>query len=336
MNKKTVLQVAGGIFLCAAGVYLFLKNVQIQDLWNEILSIQIWVILFAVILNPLSLWLRSLRWRLILPDNSCKSRKTLFPVVMIGFMINNILPARLGEAARAVLLWKRNGYTFTQSAGSLIVERILDTLVFLSFFFIPVFFRSDLKELLIYALIASGLFCGVLIAFIIYSRYPDLILKKINGMIDLLPEKLHTGCRKIADELISNLEWLFSGRKAFSIGILSGLVVFCQMMVMLLLANGETAFGILGSMFGVAFAALGSVIPLSPGYIGTLHAVLLQGLNLLGMELEKAGAIAILYHAIGYFTVTVIGLYYFFCTRISIKELGKAKEKIKKGMLQEG
>lgn len=336
MNKKTVIQIAGGIFLAATGIYIFLKNVQISDLWNEILSTEVWIILFVIILNPVSLWLRSLRWRLLLPDKSCKKRRSLFPVVMIGFMLNNIFPARLGEAARAVLLWKRDEFTFAQSAGSLIIERVLDALVFLAFFFIPVFSRSDLSGLVVYALIASGLFCGIILVFIFYSIYPGFGMRIITRMTGFLPVKLHARVKKVSKDLISNLEWVFSGRKVFLVCILSLSVVLCQVLVMLLLANGEAAFGILGSMFGVAFAAFGAVIPLSPGYIGTLHAVLLQGLSFLGMELEKAGAIAILYHAIGYFTVTAIGLYYFFCTKINVKELSDVREKLERGALQEG
>ena len=336
MNKKTVLQIAGGTLLAATGIYIFLKNVQIHGLWNEILSTELWIILFAIILNPVSLWLRSLRWRLLLPDKSCKKRKSLFPFVMIGFMINNIFPARLGEAARAVLLWKRDGFTFAQSAGSLIIERVLDALVFLAFFFIPVFSRSDLNRLVGYALIASGLFCGIILVFIFYSIYPGFGMRVMTSMTKILPVKLRVRVQKVSKELISNLEWVFSGRKVFSVCVLSLSVVLCQVLIMLLLANGEAAFGIFGSMFGVAFAAFGAVIPLSPGYIGTLHAVLLQGLSFLGMELEKAGAIAILYHAIGYFTVTAIGLYYFFCTKINIEELSSVREKLERGALQEG
>jgi uncharacterized membrane protein YbhN (UPF0104 family) len=89
------------------------------------------------------------------------------------------------------------------------------------------------------------------------------------------------------------------------------------------------SFGFLDSMFGVAFAALGAAIPLSPGYVGTLHAMMQEGLSLLGVALEKAGAITILYHAIGYVIVTIMGIYFFFTTNVSMSDIGKAKDELK-------
>ncbi|MDO5576121.1 MAG: lysylphosphatidylglycerol synthase transmembrane domain-containing protein, partial [Fibrobacter sp.] len=232
-------------------------------------------------------------------------------------------------------LWKRNGYTFVQSAGSLVVERVIDGLVFLAFFFVPVFFRSDLEGLTIYALIAFGLFCGIIAFFFLYSKYPHASMKFVDRMTAFLPAKVHKKALHISKELFDNLDWVSGGKQIFPICILSVLIIFCQALSMLLLAGWNSGVGILGSMFGASFAALGAAIPLSPGYIGTLHAVLLQGLSLLGVENRIAGAIAVLYHAIGYFTVTVIGLYYFFCTKVSVNEINKAGMEINRETLQE-
>ena len=77
-------------------------------------------------------------------------------------------------------------------------------------------------------------------------------------------------------------------------------------------------------------APLGAAIPLSPGYVGTLHAVLKQGLVLCGIDTNRAIAVATLYHATGYVTVTVTGLYYYFKMKISFREIGKAKEELGK------
>jgi uncharacterized membrane protein YbhN (UPF0104 family) len=60
--------------------------------------------------------------------------------------------------------------------------------------------------------------------------------------------------------------------------------------------------------------------------VGTLHAVLLQGLLLCGLTREKAIAIAILYHAIPYCTITILGLYYFFRMRVSFKDISEMQK----------
>jgi uncharacterized membrane protein YbhN (UPF0104 family) len=58
--------------------------------------------------------------------------------------------------------------------------------------------------------------------------------------------------------------------------------------------------------------------------------MLLEGLTLVGVTIEKAGAIAVLYHAIGYITVTLLGIYFFFAINVSFNEIGKAKEELNK------
>jgi uncharacterized membrane protein YbhN (UPF0104 family) len=83
-------------------------------------------------------------------------------------------------------------------------------------------------------------------------------------------------------------------------------------------------------LFAQAAAAFGAAIPLAPGYVGTLHAALLQGLVTFGFDPEKGRAVAILYHALCYVPVTLLGLIFFFQTRLSFKELSSARESIEK------
>src|SRR5439155_15385922 len=72
-------------------------------------------------------WLRSARWGLLLPEHSVKT-STLFRALVVGFTVNNLLPLRMGEVARAYLLarWCRISYGAT--IASLVVERVLDGL----------------------------------------------------------------------------------------------------------------------------------------------------------------------------------------------------------------
>lgn len=142
MKKSTVFQLTGGLLIAGVGLYIFFRDVNPGILLKEIRQTKYWIILVSVILNPLSLWFRALRWELMLPSRPDTVRNGLFPVVMIGFMFNNIFPARIGEAARAVLLWKKNRFTVMESVGLLLIERFIDTLMYASFssflYFLPV------------------------------------------------------------------------------------------------------------------------------------------------------------------------------------------------------
>lgn len=264
----------------------------------------------------------------MLPSRPDTVRNGLFPVVMIGFMFNNIFPARIGEAARAVLLWKKNRFTVMESVGSLLIERFIDTLMYASFFFIPVFLTSSLSSLSLYAfLMASGVGVSIL-CFFIYLCFPGIFRVFVEKIIGFFPEKTRKRLIRLNEEFFSNLDWMFSFRKLCGVILYTILGSLCSIGVMFLLARGVEAFGFLESMFGVALAAFGAAIPLSPGYVGTLHSAVSGGLKIAGVGVEKAGAIAILYHAIGYISITAIGLYYFFSTRISLREINEAKQNL--------
>lgn len=331
MRKTHLLQGAGGILISALGLYLFFKSVDTTVLWKEICTTEKWIIAAIVLLNPLTIWLRSLRWKVMLPGNrEEKSKSGLFSITMIGFMLNNLFPARLGEAARAVLLWKRNGFSVMESAGSLLVERALDTLLYSAFFFIPVFGNSSLASLQPYAALMVAAFAVSVVALIIYSRFKAGAVKIASKMLILVPHPLRNRVQKISKELVSNLEWTFSWHRAMRVVLYSILMMFCYVFMMYFLAWGLSTFNILDSMFGVSMAALGAAIPLSPGYIGTLHSSLLQGLGMVGVVENKAGAMAVLYHGISYTTITALGLMFLMSMKVSFKEIRKAKEELKK------
>lgn len=331
MKKVHILQGAGGLLISALGLYIFFKNVNTTVLWKEICTTDIWIIAAVVLLNPLTIWFRSMRWRVMLPQKGADRKKNgLFRITLIGFMVNNLLPARIGEAARAVLLWKRNGFTIAESIGSLVLERSIDLLTFSAFFFIPVFGKNSLSKLQPYASFLVVFFLTAIIALFIYSRFTGLAKAIAIRVLAILPLSIKTRTEKIGSELVSNLEWTFSLHKTLQVIVYSALIMFSNAMMLYFLAWGLGTFDVIDSMFGVAMAALGAAIPLSPGYIGTLHSSLLQGLAMVGVLENKAGAMAVLYHAIGYVTITILGLLSLVSMKMTFKEISKAKDELKK------
>ena len=337
MKKSTVFQVTGGVALAGVSLWIFLKPYKnghldfsvVSGLWKNLCLTPFWVVAGGIALTMLTLWLRSVRWNLILPKSPSVSRQGLFGLVMIGFMVNNILPARLGEAARMLLLWKRNKFTVAASVGSVLLERILDILVFLSFFFIPALFCAGLQKLIPYAIPMACGAAAALCALVFYAFFPSQSRALGRSLIKHFPLSVQQKTLKIAGELTSNLNWLSSPGKCLAMALLSVGMIACHPAILMLLVR-DTLFGVLYGMFAAATAAIGAAIPLSPGYVGTLHAVLKQGLVLCGIEPGKAMVVATLYHAIGYVTVMVVGLYYFLRLRVSFKEIGRAKEEIDK------
>lgn len=322
---KKVLQLIAGIGIAAVGVVIFTRQVDLSSVGSIIAKTQWWKIALVVLLNGGTLFFRGLRWRVLLPQKRSVSKDGLFPLVAIGFMVNNFLPLRIGEAVRALLLWKRNGFTVPESIGSLVIERLLDVLVFCTFLVVPVFLMPQLSEFRIYAeLLASGVAC-VIGGFILYALRPGLVVGGGRVLLRVVPAALRQRFTEIVRELLSNLDWLFSYKKAGVVLILSYVTLFCQIGMLSVLGAGVAHFTVLTSMFGVAFAAIGAAIPLAPGYVGTLHAMVLKGLGMAGIATDSAGALAILYHAIGYVTVALLGLFFFVQLRVSFSDIRQAQ-----------
>lgn len=318
-----------GILVAALCLYIFLKDVDIDNLFSELRAVKVTSLILVCFLIILSLFLRSIRWKFMLPDIPGTTKKHLFSNVFIGFMINNIMPARIGEFARAFILWKKNKFPLAVSLGTLIFERIIDILIFSLFFIIPVFTLPQCSSLTIYAFIFTGVTVFSIVGVVLYFRFQNTSIKFATWIISKLPEKFRDSSLQICKELASTLTWLKSPKRAFVTICLSFLTLLCYpAMIIVLAANAGIQFGLLEGMFAQAFAAFGAAIPLAPGYVGTIHAIMLQGLEILGMNGDKARALVIIYHAVNYILITIVGLYFFFRMKLSIKEISTAKKEM--------
>jgi glycosyltransferase 2 family protein len=325
VKKGTLFQIAGAAVLAGGGLYVSFRGVNLGELWGTMRETPWWVLAALPLLQFLTLWLRAVRWRIILPQSQNALRRDYFGLVMIGFLVNNFLPARLGEAVRVFLLWKRNRYTAAESIGSVALERLFDIQVFASFLFVPVFCLPALHKLLPVAWLAAGGFAATVFGLTVYALFPLATKKRAKALLSIVPERIRPRVARFGAELMSNLDWLFSLKKSVAVIALSFLMVFCHPLMIILLVN-QKSFGALGGMFASAAAAIGAAIPLSPGYVGTLHAALTQGLSMVGIGKEISLAVAVLYHAAGYFSVTALGLFFFFKLKISMQDITGAKK----------
>jgi uncharacterized membrane protein YbhN (UPF0104 family) len=129
--KNSRVQLAVGIVFSLVFLLLALRGVSLHDLWTAIRSFNwLWAVPF-VGLTLFSMWLRAWRWRYFLLPTADLSTRRLFGPMMAGFAINGLLPARLGEFARAYVLGRKESLPFPRLFGTIVVERIFDTLVLL-------------------------------------------------------------------------------------------------------------------------------------------------------------------------------------------------------------
>ncbi|MBD3393786.1 MAG: hypothetical protein GF418_16770, partial [Chitinivibrionales bacterium] len=229
-------------------------------------------------------------------------------------------------AARALLLWRKNRYSAAVSVGSLVLERIIDILVFMLFFAMPILALPRLAKLahLAWATVVFVALSAAALA--LCARHPGLILRLVDLLRHVTPKKFHHRISAIGTDLASVLDWTYSPRAVFAVLTLSLLVPLCYALSLMLLVGNFAAFGIYQGAFVTSFAVMGAAIPLAPGYVGTLHATVLQGYLLLGFDHHVGRAMAVLVHAVGYVPVTLVGFIYFLKADMSFREISHAKE----------
>ncbi|MBI4218933.1 MAG: flippase-like domain-containing protein [Chloroflexi bacterium] len=120
---------ASAIFL-GAFAYLFLPR---EDIGRVFTDANLWYVLPSLVLYFAAVWFRARRWNYLLKPLIGRPRRALYPVVVAGYMANNILPVRLGELVRSYYLGLRERTSSTAAFGTVVVERAADVLVLLFF-----------------------------------------------------------------------------------------------------------------------------------------------------------------------------------------------------------
>jgi len=142
MNKKTAISFFLGITISLIALYFAFRNVPFADLMGYLGSINYLWVVPSTLLVLISFVLRAVRWQLILSSNQKIGFLSSYHPLIIGFMINCILPGRVGEVARPVILKKKDNVPFSIGLATVVAERIFDLFILIILF---IFFLSSAK-----------------------------------------------------------------------------------------------------------------------------------------------------------------------------------------------
>jgi glycosyltransferase 2 family protein len=134
MSKKLIISLAAGSLVSALTLYLSFRNVPLAQLAAYLKTVNYWWIVPMIALCCSTFVLRTLRWQIILGDIERIKFWQAFHPLMIGFMINCVLPGRVGELARPVLLKQKRGVAVTTGIATVAAERIFDIMALILLF----------------------------------------------------------------------------------------------------------------------------------------------------------------------------------------------------------
>ena len=141
LDKKKIIFIAG-ILISIICSWLFARKIEWSHLSTALREANYVYIIPTIILIFVGHYLRAVRWSSLIAPIKRVSVLNLFSATMIGFMANSVLPARIGEVIRPVMVARKEKIKMTTSFATVVMERIFDVLsiiVFASllFFFLP-------------------------------------------------------------------------------------------------------------------------------------------------------------------------------------------------------
>jgi len=308
-----------GLALSGGFLYLALRGLGIRDIWEPLKTARYWWLIPGVGVYFIGVWVRSWRWHYLLRPVKSISTPKIFPIVAIGYMGNNIYPARAGEILRAVILKRKEDISISASLATIVVERVFDGVVMLGFVFLNLpelatltgasGFIGNIQTL---ALWGAAAFLGVLGVFLVAAMFPtqaEIVIMKLIQV--LVPEKFREKTNKIVLRFLNGLESLRSPREAVMV-LLTSIVIW-------LLETGKYWFVMQAFNFEVSFFALmlmngivnlATTIPSAPGYVGTFDAPGIAVLIAYGVEQGIAAGYTLVLHAALWLPITLLGAYF--------------------------
>jgi uncharacterized protein (TIRG00374 family) len=264
-------------------------------------------------------WARAWRWHYLLRPLKPIPTQRMFPIVTIGYMGNNIYPARAGELLRAYVLRRKEGVRVSASLATIVIERIFDGVVMLMF---VVFNLNGLAHLTgdsgflgsiqTVTVWGTAAFAAALLAFLLAAMFPHQSLGLYHRFgAPLIPARFRERVTGMLVSFWTGLESLRSPAGIF--------MIFLTSVVIWLLETGKYWFVMHAFNFKVSFFALmlmngivnlATTIPSAPGYVGTFDAPGIAVLSAYGVVPAIATSYTLVLHAALWVPITLVGAYF--------------------------
>lgn len=327
IDKKLLAGV--GISLCF--MVLLFRKIDFDKVLEAFRAMDYRYLLPVVFLTFVSYYLRAVRWKYLLLPIKRTVMANLFPATIIGYMANNILPARLGEFVRAYVLGQKEEIETSAVFATLVVDRLFDgftVLLILLITFFTVKLPAGMEN------VQDGLKMGgyvTLGVYLVVLAFLFLLKKRTMRTIHVVGVLLRPFPAKVSEKVIPLLGSFISGIRLSSrpseilILLFTSFAVWatCIWPLHLILQSFNITLPITASMLIMVFLVFAVMVPASPGYVGTYHAACVYGLMAFNISKEQSLSVALVMHGTGFFPVIVAGFYYLWRDKVSLKKISE-------------
>jgi uncharacterized protein (TIRG00374 family) len=330
-----------GVAISIAFLFLALRGIDFQEFQRDIRQANPLWLIPGIIAYFIAVWFRAMRWSYLLrpvlpvtlgPQSSAPQHLTtrqLFPIVVIGYMGNNIYPARIGELLRAYVLRRDHGVAISSSVSTILIERIVDGIVMVAFVLIGLQVAPNVSALVTRVVGLASIGFGLATAvFIWFALAPQAAEQMARAVIErLTPQRFHDRLFGVVQRFVQGARSLRSPADLIVIVALSVLVWLIETVKYWCVAQAfDLAVPFAGLMLVNGMSNLFTIIPGAPGAVGTFDAGGILGMTALGVERSMAAAYVLTLHVVLWLPVTLLGGYFMLREGLRWSDLRKAEE----------
>lgn len=329
---RASLRTALVALLAIALLALFLRNTDLAQVWAEVRRARMDLVVLAIGITGMTYLFRAIRWQYLLAPIGHVSLKNAFTTTIIGFAATALLPARAGEVLRPWLLARKEGLSATSAFATIVLERVLDTVMVLLLFGVflltthPSIARGDevsFHRLKLGGAVAAAVSLIALGVMFVLAGHPS-VMARIEALLHrVLPARVASAATTLAHTFGEGLAIVRQPGRLLMAMILS-------LPLWLSIAAGiwtvSRAFHIelpfTGSFLIMALLTVGVAVP-TPGAVGGFHYFYRLGTTAFyGAPNDRAVGAAIVLHAVSFLPVAVAGLILLAREGLSLSRVG--------------
>jgi len=297
-----------GIFVSLAFVLLLLRRYNLSDTIHALSAMNYLYLLPAGILILTNFIARAQRWRVLFTASENPPLLSSFMALMVGYLANNVLPARGGDIVRSYVLARRESLTGSAIFATVVIERITDLVILLLMASVLLLFAPlppwALRAECILAPVAVCSLAFLLVLRVSGKRCMEVLLSFVRFLPDFVIHKI----RSFGAEFVGAVGVL--GRRNVLLFVQLTIPIWCsEVLILLVLSRAfNVSLSLLQALFVILAVGIGTSIPSSPGFIGTYEFFFASSLAAAGLNRGTALSFAIVAHTVTFFSTNSIGL----------------------------
>ena len=309
-SAKARLYALAGILISVLFVYLAVRNVDLSESLRVLGSLDPrWLVAGMLVYVLIAMPIRALRWRLILREQKLLSLKEVLVPIFVGYMVNNLLPARIGELYRAHFLSRRARMSRSGAVASIVVERTFDGLMLVVMILLLFFLFPQAQFLSDAALAMALVFLALAAGIVIYGFATARMNRAIARVLGLLPQKLQQSVNLRLEFFLKGIRGVSTTGRYLTVSLYTVCAWFFEACaIALVLGSFRISLTLSGFVLVYALSGLATTLPSGPGYVGPYQYAFVLSLGASGISEETALAVSLATQLALFGSVTVIGL----------------------------